>query len=214
MKRYSSRTEFVLHTLASVTCPRRILDIGFIGEYEQPFIHNEIIRTLGTEDRLHGIDIGPGINKYKDQRNVHYSQLSIFDVNKIPEMKGAYDCVILCEVFEHLPHPYLALHRIHHCLKYGGMLVMTYPNPIGFRIFMRYLFTKNIADPYFISQYRGAEDHKIFPMPSSITAYLNETGYCVTEIAFPKGKLQLIPVLEKFSSYVGLVAVKKKPITS
>ena len=65
-------------------------------------------------------------------------------LGKNEKFKNSFDVVVLCEVFEHLPHPYLALHKINYCLKEGGVLIMTYPNPFSLRILLKYLFQKDI----------------------------------------------------------------------
>lgn len=141
------------------------------------------------------------IKQYKPQ--VQYEKESIFDFNK----KG-FDIVTLLEVFEHLPHPYLALHKIYDSMNVGGVFIMTYPNPLNIGIFYRYILRKNILDKDFLKIYKGAYDHKVFPMPPCMIIYLEDLGFKVQELSYIKGKFNKIPFLNKFSDYIGIVATK------
>ena len=85
---------------------------------------------------------------------------------------------------------------------------MTYPNPLNIGIFYRYILRKDILNKDFLKVYKGADDHKIFPMPPCMVIYLQELGFDVKEVAFIKGKFSKIPFLNKFSDYVGVIAVK------
>ena len=205
--KYKSRTEFVILKLKNKSKERKILDIGFIGEYNTPFIHNAILNNY-PEDYVVGIDISDKINIFKNSKNSEYLQLSIFDIDKIKKFKNFFDIITFCETFEHLPNPYLSLEKINYCLKQNGKLLMTYPNPLSIKKFIHYLFQKNLLKKKFLKKYLGAIDHKVFPMPTSIIAYLNYIGFEVEEIAFLKGKLSKIPILNKFSSYIGVIAKK------
>ena len=135
---------------------------------------------------------------------IKYKKISIFDFND-----KNFDIVTLLEVFEHLPHPYLSLHKIYDVLNEDGILILTYPNPLNIGIFYRYLFTDNILNKNFLDIYKGADDHKIFPMPPSMIVYLEYLGFKVEELSYIKGKFSNIPFLNKFSSYIGIVAIKK-----
>ena len=211
--RYKNREEFVTKNIKKHKKSKsNYLDIGFVGEYEKPLMHYEILKTLDKNDSLLGVDINPKIDnidndviikKYKSQ--VNYEKESIFDFNK-----KDFDVVTLLEVFEHLPHPYLALHKIYDSMNDGGVFIMTYPNPLNIGIFYRYIFRKNILNKDFMKIYKGAHDHKIFPMPPCMVIYLEELGFTVQEVSYIKGKLNRVPFLDKFSDYIGIVATRNK----
>lgn len=208
--KYATRTEFVINTIArySTSSIEKILDIGFVGEHARPFIHEALIENY-PQTLITGIDTNPEIEKFSDSEFRKYHQISIFDIEEKQDLLEVMDVVVMCEVFEHLPHPYLSLHKIKACLKKGGLLVMTYPNPLRFNLFKLYLRQKNILDKNFLKIFRGAPDHKVFPMPPCMAAYLEDIGFEVKEICFPKAKYQGIPFLEKFGAYVGVVAENK-----
>jgi len=210
---YKNREEFVVTNINKYKKNRNnYLDIGFIGEYEKPFMHYEILKTLNKNDRLLGIDINPKINTIaKDDFITNYSLQVSYKEESIFDFKdNNFDIVTLLEVFEHLPHPYLALHNIYNSMNDGGIFIMTYPNPLNIGIFYRYILRKNILDKDFLKIYKGADEHKVFPMPPSMVIYLEELGFKVKEISFIKGKFNKIPFLNKFSDYIGIVAVKDK----
>lgn len=210
--KYKNREEFVIKNIEKYKKRKNnYLDIGFVGEYEKPFMHYEILKTLNSNDRLSGLDINPKIGNIENDVNikpyleqVKYKKESIFDSNE-----QGFDIVTLLEVFEHLPHPYLALHKIYDKLNKNGTFLLTYPNPLNIGIFYRYIFRKNILDKDFLKIYKGADDHKIFPMPPCMVIYLEDLGFEVKEVSYIKGKLNKIPFLDKFSDYIGIVAVKK-----
>ena len=206
---YKTRTEFVVAFIKNTYAPRKILDVGFIGEYNRSFIHKALLENF-SDDSIVGLDINPEIEQFKNKKNREYVKLSIFDVDTKKGFKEQFNIVVLCEVFEHLLHPFLVLHKIHYCLKEGGMLIITYPNPTGLKKFVRYLLQQDVTEKDFLrKKYLGAPDHKVFPMPPSLVAYLNAAGFETKKVAFIKRNFCGVPILEKLSSYVGIVAVKK-----
>lgn len=209
---YHSREQFVL---SNITNNRKenvnhYLDIGFLGHYAEPFMHYKILKTIGKNDTILGIDINPKITEISNNPLIkNYSEQATYKNQSIFELKDeTFDTIFLLEVFEHLPHPYLALHNIYESLNKGGILIMTYPNPLNIGIFYRYILEKNILNKKFLKTYKGAEDHKIFPMPPSMIIYLEYLGFEVKELAFIKGKMHRFPFLNKFSDYIGIVAKK------
>ena len=209
MSVYLTRTDFVLGALnLNKSSPKTILDVGFIGEYRKPFIHNAIKGAMGKKDRLIGLDSSDKINNYENTENIIYQKKSIFDIDD-GSLGDGVDAVVLCEVFEHLYTPFLSLHKICAILKPGGKLIMTYPNPLSIRIFIKYLLQKDVTNKDFISTYNGAPDHKVFPLPPSMIKYLQDIGFVVRELHYLKGRFHRHRILKKFSPYIGIVAVKK-----
>jgi len=212
MKRYKSRTEFVIEAINRYRPDKncKYIDIGFVGEYDTPFLHYEILKTLKEDDFMVGVDINPKVKELVNddfiKKYINQSEYKVDDVFNLKET--SLDVVTLLEVFEHLPHPYLALTQISKNMNKGGVFIMTYPNPLSIKIFLRYIFTRNILDNQFLTKYRGHHEHKIFPMPPSVINYMQDFGLEVVEIAYLKGKLSKIPFLNKFSDYIGIVARK------
>ena len=203
---FASRTDFVVAKLQEQS-PDSILDVGFIGEYKDPFIHAALLKNF-PDSHVTGIDMNDKIKTYVSDQRRRYVQKSVFDLDKDVSFKGLFAGVVFCEVFEHLHQPYAALHQLHAVLQPGGVLVMTWPNPLSFTIFMRYLRQRDVGDKTFLKSYLGADDHKIFPMPPCMVAYLNSIGFTNIEVHFLKGRMSRWPMLNKFSSYVGISAKK------
>jgi 2-polyprenyl-3-methyl-5-hydroxy-6-metoxy-1,4-benzoquinol methylase len=208
-RKYRSRSEFVLSNLDRLRHPRAILDLGFIGVYAESFIHNGIVKSLADGDHLTGLDIQDAIGKYADTDKTTYRKASLFNLEEMPEYSGHFDAVVLCEVFEHLPHPYLALHKIHYALQAGGTLVLTYPNPLSWKGFVKFLLQRDILEKGFVEGFMGHHEHKVFPFPVCMVKYLSDLGFDIQELAFLKGLPARIPYLDKFSDYIGIIARKR-----
>jgi len=203
------RGQYCINQLPTEDRHKKILDIGFLGgnEREEAFIHKKIIKNIGQEHQVYGLDININREKYIDNDLIKYIDCSIFDLGH--DLDGKFDVVYFCEVFEHLQHPYLSLHKIAKSLKNGGKLVMTYPNPLSLKPFIRYLFTNDILNHNFITKFFGDPEHKVLPLPTCMVRYLSELNFEVEDVSFLKGRFSSLPILKKFSSYIGIVAVKK-----
>jgi SAM-dependent methyltransferase len=182
-----------------------VLDVGFLGESATPFLHEAVINRF-PKATICGLDVNPKMASFAANKSGTYYSMSLFDADEHPELINSFDAIIFCEVFEHLPHPYLALHKIYSCLRTGGKLIMTWPNPLNFRLFLKYLFQKDIAAPEYLQKHFGAPDHLVFPMPTSMARYASKLGFKVESVKFLKGAS--LPIINKFSPYVGLVAQK------
>jgi len=129
-KIYHSRTSFVVDILNQCNLPsKKILDVGFIGDYEEAAVHYNIVNNLNESDSLVGIDIdkskmnqflsNPKTKELQKRKNLKYKVMSIFDTDFEDD---TFDFVLLLEVFEHLFSPYSVLKEIHRILKVGEAL--------------------------------------------------------------------------------------------
>lgn len=226
-KNYTTRTSFVLDILSqSDISSRKILDVGFVGEYQEATVHYNMIDHLSESDSLVGIDIDESkMNRFlsnlktiefQKKKKIEYKVMSIFDTNF---EDNSFDYVLLLEVFEHLFAPYSVLEEVRRILKVGGSLIITYPNPLSFYRLLRYIRQKDLLDSGYLNSFRGAPDHKVFPHPICFAIYLNDLGFQTKAIEFIKYDLKSFPFLDailtriglirKFSAYVGIHAVKR-----
>lgn len=225
-KIYNTRTSFVIDVLNRRNLPsKNILDVGFIGEHEEALVHYNIVDNLKERDNLVGIDIdeskmnrfssNPKTIEFQKKRNITYKVMSIFDTDFEDD---TFDYVLLLEVFEHLFSPYSVLEEVHRILKVGGGVIVTYPNPLSLEKLLRYIYQTDLLSDKYLRSFKGAPDHKIFPHPICFAIYLNEVGFQTEAIEFIKYQLKPLSVVyaflsqigltRKFSSYVGVSAVK------
>lgn len=227
-KIYPTRASFVIDIMSRCNPPsKKILDVGFIGGYKEAAVHYNIVDNLGESDSLVGIDIDeskmnqflsdPKTKEFQKRKNLRYEVMSIFDTNF---EDNTFDFVLLLEVFEHLFLPYSVLKEIHRILKVGGGVIITYPNPLSLGKLLKYIHQKDLLDRQYLNSFRGASDHKVFPHPICFAIYLNEVGFQTKAIEFIKydfkpffsalhAFLARIGVTRKFSSYVGISAIKQ-----
>jgi len=204
--KYKSRTEFVLsHVIRKES--GKILDIGFIGEYNEPFIHNAILGH--TNAHVVGIDISASIDSFKNNNHATYFKRSVYDIRKDALFVNSFDTVVMCEIIEHLKYPWQALENASIALREGGVLIITYPNPYALTKLINYLRASDIASSQFISNFLGSPDHLHFPTLPGLLRHASQLGLKPTEIAFMKGFGSNIPFLNRFSAYIG-VALKKE----
>ncbi len=227
-KIYHTRTSFVTDILNRCQLPsKKVLDVGFIGGYEEAAIHYEIVDNLGVSDSLAGIDIdenkmkqflsSPKTKGFQERKNIKYEIMSIFDTDF---EDNTFDYVLLLEVFEHLFSPYSVFKEVHRILKPGGGVVVTYPNPLSLGKVWGYIRQKDLLNSQYLNGFRGAPDHKVFPHPVCFAMYLNEVGFQAKTIQFIKYDFKPFPALKtilarvglarKFSSYIGIWAIKSE----
>lgn len=220
-----SRTAFVLDALAGMPAngPRHVLDVGFIGDYAKPELHYAVRRSLRPGDTIVGIDNDPAfMEKFRalpessdvpDGVTADYRQASLY-ASGLPE--ASFDAILLCEVLEHLPEPFGAIAELTKLLKPGGLLILTYPNPLSVPLFLRYLRQKDLFEEKFLDRFRGFHEHRVFPHPASLAVTLRAMGYRGGHATFIKimggAPMRFLArhsaCVRKFGSYAGICAVK------
>lgn len=220
-----SRTAFVLDALGRIDSegPKRILDVGFIGDYDVPTLHFAVRDTLKPGDTIVGIDNDPSfIGKFDalpQSKNIpagvtaDYRCASLYE-SGLPET--SFDAILLCEVLEHLAEPFGAIAELTKLLKPGGRLILTYPNPLSIPMFVRYLWQKDMFDNVFLDKFRGFHEHRVFPHPASLAVTLRAMGYATGHATFIKimggAPMHFLArhsaIVRKFSSYAGICAMK------
>lgn len=207
MKKYSTRTGFVVQNVGSPGEVLKILDVGFIGEYQEPFIHNAILENF-RESSVVGIDISDKVDTYSSEGSRVYIKKSVYDLEADETFRGAFDVVVLCEVIEHLSNPWLAFANCAHSLRAGGKFIITFPNPYAIQKLISYALAPNLTNSQFINKFLGASDHLHFPLLPGMFRYGENLGLFPIEVAFMKGPGSFLPRVNRFAAYVGIVFEK------
>jgi ubiquinone/menaquinone biosynthesis C-methylase UbiE len=186
-----------------------ILDVGFVGEYDRSLAHHQIA-TVTPDSTLVGLDVKDDIADQAADEGVQG------DVFALPFPDATFETVVFAEVLEHIPDAMDALTELYRVLRPDGRLLLTTPNPFGLYRYLRHYLFKRTLDP---ESYLGAEDHRRFFDPLSLTNLLSSVGFEVTELTFRNVSLPkraTLPdwrILRRFpfnraGSYTCLVAVK------
>jgi SAM-dependent methyltransferase len=99
----------------------------------QPSLEGIILDVGGKKIDKRGT-FQPDLLKYKDQLSWLYLNMEIQtcpdiygDAHKLPVKSESIDCVLCCEVLEHVADPFTCCAEIHRILKPGGLFVFSVP---------------------------------------------------------------------------------------
>jgi 2-polyprenyl-3-methyl-5-hydroxy-6-metoxy-1,4-benzoquinol methylase len=138
----------------------------------------------------------------REYGQVTYAPGNAFDLNV-----GPFDCVLFCEVIEHVAHPDEFMANVARLLKPGGVAVMTTPNGQYFN--NRLPKFSDCADPskFEANQFKPNADGHIFLLwPDEVRSLAKRAGLVVERQVFfttplTNGHLKahlLLPILPKF----------------
>lgn len=95
------------------------------------------------------LDLGCGNNKMRDSIGIDILTNSdcdiLADILNLPIRRGVIDLIKSYEVFEHLKSPFYALRECRRVLKMFGFLVISIPNVMFYRAFLRWSFKSKIT---------------------------------------------------------------------
>lgn len=184
----------------------RILDVGFVGSYAEPFVHLSI-RLQNPGASMVGIDI--------DISGVVQSRIPntlVGDAVNLPFADNSFDVVLFLEVLEHIYVLSLVLHELSRVLRSGGEMIVTTPNAWAWWNMMRHwllgsLSTRKDRDVY--RSYLGAPDHKRFVDPLSLMNILDDHDFETVELVT---KNHSIPFLSRYCRRFALLDWQFWPI--
>jgi ubiquinone/menaquinone biosynthesis C-methylase UbiE len=192
-RRPSPRMAWVEKCVRERYSKSRILDVGFIGRYEQPFLHLALRR-----DNQQAQVVGVDINVEKVVK-CGLPKTIVADAGCIAARDASFDVVLCLEMLEHLTSPMPALVEFRRVLRRGGELVITTPNAWSWANFFRHWMVGSLNSRSERSVYRhylGDADHKQFYDPLSLMSLLDLAGFKTVDVAT---KNHAIPFLRRWS---------------
>lgn len=201
-----------IHWLEETVRGTRILDIGFVGEYEDSTTHLRLANA-NPDSSLFGLDLKANVPERVVDEGVRG------DLFRLPFDAGSFDAVVLAEVLEHLRNPVDAIEEIARVLVPNGKLFLTTPNPFSlYRYLRHYMFSRSLDQ----RSYLGADDHVLFIDPLSLSSLLVRCGFTVDELTFRNVSIPKFPTLPDWGvfkhfpfsrggSYTCVVAQKEEP---
>jgi SAM-dependent methyltransferase len=191
--------------IVTALAPARVLDVGC----GRGLLPAELSRRLGPRGEVHGIDV------FDDVEPDGWSYTAGDITQGVPWPDGAFDCVVLGEVIEHVPDPDALLAEVHRVLAPGGTFVVTTPNlvcwanrlvvPLGIQPFFTETSSRVVLGRYLrlLGQGNPAVGHlKVFTH-RSLAELLDRCGFEVVErrgipfVAFPGPVLLVDRVLSR-----------------
>lgn len=176
-----------------------ILDVGFIGEYQEPFLHNSLRKENPTSNIV-GVDVNVnGLLKWNLPNTL------AADGEYLPFKKNSFDVVLCLELLEHLYTPIPILKEFWRILRADGFLLITTPNAWSWSNFLRNWMMgslKSRVERRIYRDYLGNADHKLFYEPLSLMNLLDDAGFETTQVVT---KNHAIPKLRKWIKMLDLL---------
>jgi 2-polyprenyl-3-methyl-5-hydroxy-6-metoxy-1,4-benzoquinol methylase len=200
----------------------RILDVGFVSGYAEPFVH-QAVRQQNPAAWVAGIDLDvTGILQHRMPDTL------AADARALPFADGSFDVVLFLEVLEHVYAPGVMLREFARVLRAEGEIVLTTPNAWAWwRVARHWLLgsMKSRCERSVYRSYLGAADHVRFYDPLSLMNVLYDHGFetdllCTKNHAIPFIR-RLVPALglldlqfypmNRLGGYICLIAHKRLP---
>ena len=176
-----------------------ILDAGFLGSYEEPFLHLSV-RRQNPKARIIGIDLN-----LEKVLKLRLSNTLVADAGRLPFKNNSFDCILCLELLEHLHYCIPTFTEFWRVLRPDGSLVVTTPNSWSWWGFFRNWMIGSLASRARRTVYRyylGDNDHKQFYDPLSLMNILDDAGFqviCLTT------KNHAIPLLRRYFKRCDLI---------
>ena len=124
---------------------RRVLDVGCGDGALTARLAEQRDRVWGVDDSLLPLQLARG--EFNRRRLPRTPFLAMADARRLPFSDGAFDCVVMADVIEHIDTPDAVMGEAHRVLRKGGQIVMTTPRRQG----------DAAAHEYHCHEYTGAE---------------------------------------------------------
>jgi SAM-dependent methyltransferase len=151
-----------------------VLDAGFVGAYEEPFLHLTM-RAENSRTQLFGVDVNVDAIARQTLPNTIGG-----NAESLGFKDGCFDAVLCLEVLEHLYCPMRVLSEFWRVLRPDGELVITTPNAWSWSNFLRHWLAGSMTsrcERRVYRSYLGDADHKHFYDPLSLINVIHDAGF-------------------------------------
>jgi 2-polyprenyl-3-methyl-5-hydroxy-6-metoxy-1,4-benzoquinol methylase len=172
--RRSPRVSWVESQVRQRYAQARILDVGFVGAYSEPFLHLAFRRQMP-----HAYIVGADMN-VSGVLSLHLPDTVAADGKQLPFKDGSFDAILCLELLEHLYDPVSVLVEFWRLLRVNGELVISTPNAWAWGNFLQHWIVGSLRSRMHRDVYRhylGDGDHKQFYDPLSLMNILDDTGF-------------------------------------
>jgi len=198
-KKRSPRVAWVESRVRERYSTSRLLDVGFVGTYQEPFLHLAI-RSQNPRAQIIGVDIN-----VREMLKRRLSNVVGARAESLGFKENAFEVVLCLELLEHVYSPMNILLEFWRVLRPGGNLILTTPNAWSWWNFARHWMTGSLTSRSQRKVYRhylGDADHKQFYDPLSLMNLLDDAGFEIVEAVT---KNHAVPVLRRWSKSFDLL---------
>lgn len=188
----SPRVVWVEEQVKSLPRQSRLLDVGFVGAYQTPFLHLALCEQ-NPELLLVGMDVDvDGLTRHKVSNSL------AGDGYRLPFRDDAFDVLLFLEVLEHVYQPERMFKEFTRVLRPEGKLILTTPNAWSWNRMARFWLCGSMKTRTQRQVYRGylaAPDHVRFYEPLSLMNVLYDHEFETQSLVT---KNHSIPFLSRF----------------
>ena len=193
-----------------------------IGCTDYPFLETKIIsknllhiKILNVAKELYGIDIDiKGIKLLREKYNI--DNVICEDItNKEIKLPMIYDIIIAGEIFEHLDNIGLALNNVYKFLADNGLLIVTVPNALAFRIFFHTLRKRENIHPDHVSYFSPYTLYNLLKRHKFISTKILSYSYASNRPIINKIKTFIFNILSMHFAFFsdGIIILAKKDLS-
>ena len=198
---------------------KKVLHLGCIDHplLEIKLNNNNLLhqKILNVAKELHGIDIDKeGIKILNEKYNIGNLFCENIENDEVI-LSSNYEVIVAGEILEHLNNVGKAMNNIYKYLSKDGLLIVTVPNALAFRIFFHTLRRRENIHPDHVSYFSPYTIYNLLKRYYFRTYKIYSYSYPSTRIIINKIKSFIFQIFSKYFSFFsdGIIILAKKEST-